>query len=82
MCLANIFGDPIAQIDRIIESLHPERGNKMREEGDRRQQDTLEQEMMADIEKTDSEVLKRVACGATDTKDAEYLAARLNRRMP
>lgn len=24
MCLANIFGDPIAQIDRIIESLHPD----------------------------------------------------------
>ena len=25
MCLANMFGDPIAQIDRIIESLHPDK---------------------------------------------------------
>lgn len=51
------------------------------EEGDRRQQDTTE-EMMADIEKADDELIKRVACSMTDTKDAEYLAARLNRRMP
>ena len=80
MCLANMFGDPIAQIDKIIESLHPERGIKMSEEGDRRQQDTLEAEMMADIEKADDELIKRVACSMTDIKDAEYLAARLNRR--
>jgi len=52
------------------------------EEGDRRQQDTEEQEMMADIEKADDALIKRVACSMTDTKDAEYLAARLNRRMP
>ena len=52
------------------------------EEGERRQQDTSEQEMMEDIEKADDELIKRVACGATDRQDAVYLSARLNRRMP
>ena len=51
------------------------------EEGDRRQQDTTEQEMMEDIEKADRELVKRVACSITDVKDAKYLAARLNVRI-